>query len=70
MRNDADLVPGFGVPPACLEECMDNFEVGVVILGRVVGRVGQKAAEVTDLDIWQWFVLILTEDGEIPEAGV
>ena len=49
---------------------MDNFEVGVVILGRVVVRVGQKAAEVTDLDIWQWFVLILAEDGEIAEAGL
>ena len=30
---------------------MDNFELGVIILDRVVVRVGQKAAEVTDLDI-------------------
>ena len=51
MRNDADLVAGFGVPPAYLEEGMDNFELGVIILDLVVVRVGQKAAEVTDLDI-------------------
>ena len=70
MRNDADLVAGFGVPPAYLEEGMDNFELGVIILDLVVVRVGQEAAEVPDLDIGQWFVLILTEDGEVAEAGV
>ena len=49
---------------------MDNFELGVIILDLVVVRVGQEVAEVPDLDIGQWFVLILTEDGEIAEAGV